>query len=63
MKPLGQLTTYIGRTLIEQSKSYTEGLFMEEIKKEKLLVYPINKIEIDLSDKEKLKYLSKFKIK
>lgn len=62
MKPLGQLTTYIGRTLIEQSKTYAEGLFMEQIKNEKLLTQKLSVIDIDMNDEEKNNYLKKFKI-
>jgi DNA polymerase elongation subunit (family B) len=41
MKPLGQITTYIGRTLIEQSKNYAEQEFADYIKNNNLLTQKI----------------------
>lgn len=63
MKPLGQLTTYIGRTLIEDSKAYVEGLFMEFIRNEKMLEYTVKMNETGLDETQKDDILNKFEIK
>lgn len=63
MKPLGQLTTAIGRMLIEQSKEYAEGEFSKYIIDNKLLNQEIKSIDISLlTDLEKNQILECFKI-
>lgn len=60
-KPLGQLTTYVGRNLIEQSKEYAEGLFMQHIKDAKLLTHKLqNNLLLDDIDRQKV--LKRFRI-
>ena len=41
LKPLGQLTTYIGRTLIMQTKDYTENVFEQYIKDNNLVTHTL----------------------
>ncbi len=59
-KPLGQLTTAIGRMLIEQSKNYAENEFVNYIKSNKLNVYKLGTIEIKESESEMQQILNKF---
>ena len=62
MKPLGQLTTAIGRMLIEQSKEYAEGNFLNHIISNNLLSQKIsNNINIsDLNKNDRIKILKMF---
>jgi DNA polymerase elongation subunit (family B) len=60
-KPLGQLTTAIGRMLIEQSKSYAEGEFLEFVSQEKLLTHKVQYSKVDLEEKDKLQFINMFK--
>ena len=63
MKPLGQLTTAIGRMLIEQSKAYAEGPFLEYVRENNLVTYTLNTKECDLNEKERKAIIKKFKVK
>jgi DNA polymerase delta subunit 1 len=62
LKPLGQLTTAIGRMLIEQSKEYAEGKFLDHVKENGVLKHRIKNKKIEFSDKEKEKILKRFKV-
>ncbi len=58
MKPLGQLTTSIGRMLIEQSKEYAEGEFLDYVKKSNLATHEIRVIDTgNMTKQQKLKLL------
>jgi DNA polymerase elongation subunit (family B) len=64
-KPLGQLTTAVGRMLIEQSKEYTEGIFMNNIKTQKLITHQLTSnpdLIKNLTNTEKNNFLQKNKI-
>jgi DNA polymerase elongation subunit (family B) len=65
-KPLGQLTTAIGRMLIEQSKEYAEGKFLDYVRDKQLVKHKIELSNVNishLSTDEKQNILNKFKIK
>jgi DNA polymerase elongation subunit (family B) len=62
LKPLGQLTTAIGRMLIEQSKEYAEGEFLDYVKENGVLKHRIKNKTVDFSDREKEKILKRFKV-
>jgi len=62
LKPLGQLTTAIGRMLIEQSKEYAEGEFLKYIKENSVLKQKIERKKLDYSEKEKELILNRFKV-
>jgi DNA polymerase elongation subunit (family B) len=62
LKELGSIVTSVGRKLIEQSKEYAEGPFIECIKNKKLLTQKIHKIDLNFSDQEKEIILKQFKI-
>jgi DNA polymerase elongation subunit (family B) len=61
-KPLGQLTTSIGRMLIEQSKEYAEGDFLSAVKNEGLLTHKISKLHLTLDKSQKQDVLQKFRV-
>ncbi len=64
LKELGSIVTAVGRMLIEQSKEYVEGEFLEYVKENKLLTKIIKTHSINnLTEREKQKILQKFKIK
>lgn len=62
LKPLGQLTTYIGRTLLQESINYSENEFINYIKEKSLLTHKIESKQkyLDLTDKDII--LEQFKI-
>lgn len=61
-KPLGQLTTSIGRMLIEQSKAFAEGDFLDYVREERLLTHKLRSIDISgMSKNEKTEILELFK--
>ena len=62
LKELGSIVTSVGRNLIEQSKEYAEGPFIEYVKNNNLLTQKIKKINIDFSDQEKDLVLKQFKL-
>ena len=61
-KPLGQITTAVGRMLIEQSKEYAEGEFLDLVKSQELLKHKLSKQNIDLSSKERSQFLEAFRV-
>lgn len=63
MKPLGQLTTAIGRMLIEQSKEYAEGPFLEYVRENNLVTYQLGTKEVQLTEKERKEVIKRFKVK
>ena len=66
LKELGSIVTSVGRMLIEESKEYSEGPFIDYIRKHNLLTQKIkNKPDIikDLSKLEKQKLLDYFQCK
>ena len=63
LKELGSIVTSVGRMLIEQSKEYTEGLFLSYVKDNELLKHQITPKEINLSKREKNNILSKYRVK
>lgn len=62
LKELGSIVTSVGRMLIEQSKEYAEGPFMDLVKNEKLLTRKVKCIEVDLTEQEKEKLLNHFRV-
>ena len=62
-KPLGQLTTAIGRMLIEQSKEYAEGMFIDYLRDNDLLTQQIQCKKYDLTEQEKDTVLGHFIVK
>jgi DNA polymerase elongation subunit (family B) len=63
LKELGSIVTAVGRMLIEQSKEYAEGDFLNYIRENNILTQKIEYKEYDLTKEEKQKVLSSFKIK
>lgn len=64
LKPLGQLTTYIGRTLIEDTRTYAENGFIDFINENKLASLKISLPEHNKKEsltEEEEKYLQQFK--
>lgn len=62
LKPLGQLTTAVGRMLIGQSKKYAEESFVEYVKEQGLLQTQLECVDTSsLSTEEKEKFLRKKK--
>lgn len=62
-KPLGQLTTAVGRMLIVQSKEYAENVFGDYVKEHGLLKQRITTKKLELSAKEKDIVLKQFSVK
>jgi DNA polymerase delta subunit 1 len=62
LKELGSIVTAVGRMLIEQSKEYAEGIFLDYIKQNDLLKQQIKAKDLDLSDNEKSLVLQSFSI-
>lgn len=62
-KPLGQLTTAVGRMLIEESKNYAETEFLDFIKTNNVLKHELTEIDLKLSKEEKQKMLKRFECK
>jgi DNA polymerase elongation subunit (family B) len=64
LKPLGAIVTSVGRSLIQQSKDYAEGLFLEYIKETNCLTQKIEPIDTsELSEKEKDILLKQFQVR
>lgn len=64
LKELGSIVTSVGRSLIQQSKDYSEGPFLEYIKEHNLLTQKIQYIpQENIQDNEKDIILEQFKIK
>lgn len=61
LKELGSIVTSVGRTLIEQSKEYSENTFLDYVKKNNLITYKIKNTDIsNLSENDKEKLLIKY---
>jgi DNA polymerase elongation subunit (family B) len=63
LKELGSIVTSVGRKLIQQSKEYAEGPFLEYIKEHNLLKQKIEYKEYDLSKGDRSIILEQFKCK
>ncbi len=62
LKELGSIVTSVGRQLIEQSKEYAEGPFIEYVKNESLLQHKVKSSAVDLSSAEKQRLLDHFRM-
>lgn len=62
LKELGSIVTSVGRMLIEQSKEYAEGPFLQYIKDNNLLTQKLEYKSFNLTDKEKQNVLNLFSI-
>jgi DNA polymerase elongation subunit (family B) len=62
LKELGSIVTSVGRMLIEQSKEYAEGPFLDYIRKNNLLTHKLEYKSFDLTEKEKRDVLKLFSI-
>jgi DNA polymerase delta subunit 1 len=62
LKELGSIVTAVGRMLIESSKEYAEGEFLDYIRENNILTQCIEYKKYDLTKEEKQKVLSSFKI-
>jgi DNA polymerase delta subunit 1 len=62
LKELGSIVTAVGRMLIEQSKEYAEGIFLDYIKDNDLLKQKITGKQLDLNDKDKQLVLQSFSV-
>jgi DNA polymerase elongation subunit (family B) len=62
LKPLGQLTTYIGRTLIEDTRTYAENGFINFINENNLSKLDVIIKNNGVLTKEEEEYLSRFRI-
>ena len=60
LKELGSIVTAVGRMLIEQSKEYAEGDFLDYIRQNNLLVQKLEKKVLDLTEEEKTQILKRF---
>ena len=60
LKELGSIVTSVGRMLIEQSKEYAEGDFLDYIRQNNLLVQKLEKKVLDLTEEEKTQILKRF---
>ena len=63
LKELGSIVTAVGRMLIEQSKEYAENNFLDYVRKNNILTQRLEYKKYDLTNEEKKKVLSSFKIK
>jgi DNA polymerase elongation subunit (family B) len=63
LKELGSIVTSVGRMLIDQSKAYAEGLFLDYVIKNNLATHKVrNKTCTNLTQNEKDNVLKKFKV-
>jgi DNA polymerase elongation subunit (family B) len=62
LKELGSIVTAVGRMLIEQSKEYAENNFLDYVRKNNILTQRLEYKKYDLTNEEKKKVLSSFKI-
>lgn len=60
LKELGSIVTAVGRMLIEQSKEYAEGDFLDYIQKNSLLTQKLTAKLLTLTEEEKTKVLKRF---
>ena len=61
LKELGSIVTSVGRMLIDQSKEYSEGPFIDFVKKSGLLTHKLEYKPTKLTDNEKKDILKRFK--
>ena len=62
LKELGSIVTAVGRMLIEQSKEYAEGPFIDYVRKNNLLTQKIEYKDYKLSDNERKMVLKSFMV-
>ena len=62
LKELGSIVTSVGRMLIEQSKEYAEGTFLEYVRQNNLLTMQLQKTNKKYSPYEKSRILKRFEI-
>ncbi len=63
LKELGSIVTSVGRMLIEQSKEFAEGPFLQFVQKENLIKHKCNpQLEVELTPKEKEQLLEMFRV-
>jgi len=63
LKELGSIVTSVGRMLIEQSKAYAEGPFLQHVKDNGLLTHKLSNVNIDdWSKADKQKFLQRYKV-
>ena len=62
LKELGSIVTAVGRMLIEQSKEYAEGPFIEYIRENNLLTQRMEYKDYKLSESERQKVLNAFRV-
>jgi DNA polymerase elongation subunit (family B) len=62
LKELGSIVTSVGRMLIEQSKEYAEGPFIQFVKENGLLMTTIQKKKLELSKKQQREILKNYQI-
>jgi DNA polymerase elongation subunit (family B) len=62
LKELGSIVTSVGRMLIEQSKEYAEGEFLQHIKDNTLLTHTVKSKQVELSKREKEIVLKRFRV-
>ena len=63
LKELGSIVTSVGRQLIEQSKDYSEGLFLDYIKEHNFVTCTITQKNLDIPEQQLDIILEQFKIK
>jgi DNA polymerase elongation subunit (family B) len=62
LKELGSIVTSVGRMLIEESKAYAEGDFLQHVQKCQLLQHKLGSKKQGLSQSESKAFLQRFKI-
>jgi DNA polymerase delta subunit 1 len=62
LKALGSIVTSVGRMLIEQSKEYAEGEFLQYVKDNNLLIYQLKTSKQEFSKSERKRILSSFEV-
>jgi DNA polymerase elongation subunit (family B) len=63
LKELGSIVTSVGRMLIEQSKEFAEGQFLQFVKDNNLLTHKLRTVDLnDWSKAEKQKFIEHFKV-
>jgi DNA polymerase elongation subunit (family B) len=61
LKELGSIVTSVGRMLIEQSKEYAEGPFLNYLKENNLLHHTIQPQKLEMTKTQKKEFLKQFK--
>jgi DNA polymerase elongation subunit (family B) len=61
LKELGSIVTSVGRMLIEQSKEYAEGPFLDYLKQNNLLKHTIQPKKLEMTKTQKKEFLKQFK--